>query len=156
MSTQCEAPHSSRGFAKNFEKLLVGVQSAVSNRFSLCGCDLLALLVTRLLIFIVLARLAQNARLLNLLLESLQCLIQRLVWFHQNLRQPYTPSCAKNRQSCRPLQLLVTKRPMSIPSNAIMSTPGARFIQQSPVQLTISYQTVLYSGPITNVSLLSV
>jgi hypothetical protein len=45
---------------------------------------------------------------------------------------------------------------MSIPSNAIMSTPGARFIQQSPVQLTISYQTVLYSGPITNVSLLSV
>jgi len=54
-----------------FEDLLVGVQRAVSNRFSLRGCDLLALLVTRLLIFVVLARLSQNARLLDLLLKSL-------------------------------------------------------------------------------------
>ena len=65
-------PLNRRGASKmTFEDLLVGVQRAVSNRFSLRGCDLLALLVTRLLIFVVLARLSQNARLLDLLLKSL-------------------------------------------------------------------------------------
>ena len=59
----------------------------VANTLARGGCDSLALFVARLLVILVFACFFENAGLLKLLFETLQCAVQRFIRSNLNLRQ---------------------------------------------------------------------